>query len=154
MILYDKFTQLFEFQMKQHIVVKKSFFIRFLLLTAISGNIYVLFQSIFHIMNIHSLDFYLRWYPFKVAPLYNLLLVLSSTIVIYGLSKILKSGLSGFKTYFIGKVIAAISYSILIMLDYKISSLPFPTIIVPVLWLVQMIYPLFLYISLRKSKIQ
>lgn len=138
--------------MKQHYIVQKSFFIRFLLFTAFVGNIYVLFQSIFHLLNIHVLDIYLRWYPFKAPVLYNLFLFISSVVVIYGIVKIFKQGKTGFKVYFMGKILSAISYLLLIMLEYKISALPFPAIIVPVVWLVQMIYPILLYISLRKSK--
>ena len=115
-------------------------------------HIYILLEGIFHSLNIHTMDAYIRWYAFKAAPAFNLFLVLSCGIIIVGLCNIYKKGKAGFMLYFGGKLALIISYLLLIFMEYNLSSLKFPLVIIPVLLLIQMIYPILLYISLRHSE--
>lgn len=138
--------------MAPHPAIKRSFFIKFLLFTALVGNLYMLLQSFFHVLNVHSLDLSFRWYSFAVPAVYNLGILLACVVVIYALLKIYKEGLAAFKLYFAGKMSMYIVYLILILLEYRAAELSFPYIIIPVLLLIQSIYPMLLYLSLRKSK--
>jgi hypothetical protein len=138
--------------MGRHAAVKQSFFIRILLFTAFAGNLYVSLQTIAHTFGYHGLDTYLRWYPFKAAGCWNLFLLVGSLFTLWGLRRIAQLGIKGLKPYLIGKLITCIGYSILIWLEYKISAMPFPLVLLPVLVVIESIYPILLYISLRKSK--
>lgn len=137
--------------MSQHPAVGKSFFIKFLLFTAVVGNLYLLLQSGFHTVNVHQLDSYLRWYGFNTAPWLNLILFFGCSLSFWGAIRIYKNGLSAYKIYFLGKLIATGGFLILMIGEYQNSSVPFPFILVPVLIAVESIYPILLYISLRKS---
>lgn len=138
--------------MVPHPAIKRSFFIKFLLATAFAGNLYMLLQAFFHLLNIHALDVWLRWYSFTVPPIYNLGILVGTAMVLYALFKIYKEGIVAFKLYFIGKMAMYMAYLTLIWLEYRLSQLPFPYIIIPVLLFTQLIYPMLLYLSLRKSK--
>jgi len=140
--------------MVPHSTVKKSFFIKFLLFTAIAGNVYVLIQAVSHLFNIHVFDFYLRWYAFNAPAIYNIGVVFSTSIVIYALLQIYKKGVQSFKLYFVGKLLMYGAYLILIWMEYKLVKLPFPYLTIPVLLFTQLIYPILLYLSLRKTKKQ
>lgn len=136
--------------MSQHPSVSASFFIRFLLFTIVSGNLYLILQSAFHTLNIHNLDLYLRWYGFNASPWLNLILFLGTSVTFWGTLKIYKKGKEAFKIYFTGKLVTTIAFLVLLIAEYKNGSLPFPFILVPVLFAVESIYPILLYISLRK----
>jgi mannose/fructose/N-acetylgalactosamine-specific phosphotransferase system component IIC len=138
--------------MGPHAAVKQSFFIRILLFTAFTGNLYVGFQSIAHTFGYHGLDNYLRWYPFKAAGFWNIFLLAGSVFTLWGLRRIYQHGTKGLKPYLAGKLITCIGYSILIWLEYQVSNVPFPWILLPVVVAIEAIYPMLLYISLRKSK--
>lgn len=113
---------------------------------------YLFMQAIMHTFNFHELDMYLRWYAFKAPSFYNMGLLAGSGITLFGALRIFKNGLSAYKIYFIGKLITLIAYTVLTILEYKISGLPYPMLLLPVLVLVESLYPTVLYISLRKSK--
>jgi len=138
--------------MSQHPSVSSSFFIRFLLFTVVVGNLYLMLQSAFHTANFHNLDLYLRWYGFNSSPWLNLILLIGTSITFFGALKIYKNGNNSFKIYFIGKLITIGAFLILMTAEYKNSSIPIPFILVPVLIAIESIYPILLYLSLRKSK--
>ena len=140
--------------MSRHPTVEQSFFVKFLLLTVIVGNFYLVMQSICHSINFHALDLYLRWYAFKAAPGYNTILLIGAFLTVYGALKIRKNGLSSFKTYFAGKFITLIAFITLTMLEYKLSHIWYPFILIPILIAIESIYPILLYISLRKRRIR
>lgn len=140
--------------MPRHPTVEKSFFIKLLLFTAILGNFYLVLQSICHTFNFHSLDLYLRWYAFKAAPLYNISLLIGAGLTLYGAVMVRKNGLSSFKIYLAGKCITLLAFISLTMLEYRVSNIPYPYILIPILVAIEAIYPMLLYISLRKSKIR
>src|SRR5687767_12055223 len=131
--------------MGQHPAVKKSFFIRILLTTAFIGNLYLCFQSLAHSFNFHQLDLALRWYPFKANQFLNILLLIGTLVTLAGVRKIFTTGLSGFKLYGLGKLLTTLAYSALIFFEYRISNVPLPLILFPVLVAVQSIYPVLLY---------
>lgn len=137
----------------QHPSVKQSFFIKFLLFTSIAGNIYLVLQSLCHTFNFHELDVYVRWYPFKAAPAYNLVLLIGACLTLLGAIKIRNNGLSSFKIYFIGKFITLLAIISLTMLEYRASNIPYPYLLIPILVAIETIYPLLLYISLRKKRV-
>ena len=139
--------------MSRHSTVEKSFFIKLLLLTAIVGNFYLVLQSACHTFNFHSLDLYLRWYAFKAAPGYNIILLIGAFLTLYGALKIRKNGLSSFKIYFAGKMVTLIAFVALTVLEYQVSNISYPYKLIPILIAIESIYPILLYISLRKSKI-
>lgn len=138
--------------MSLHPSVQQSFFIRFLLTTVVLGNTYLILQSLAHSINFHALDVYVRWYAFKAAPFYNLILLAGSLITFYGALRIFKKGKASFKIYFIGKLISLIAFIVLTIFEYKISGLPYPMVLLPVLVGIESLYPMVLYLSLRKSK--
>ena len=135
-----------------HPTVKQSFFIRFLLITAFIGNVYLCLQSTMHALNLHDMDLFLRWYGFKANQWWNLTLLIGTGLTLMGLRKIYKEGISVFRWYACGKLITTLSFGILIFLEYTVSNLPLPLIVFPVLLAVESVYPILLYISLRKSK--
>ncbi len=130
---------------------QKSFFIRFLWFTILAGNIYILLQSIFHTLNLHFLDLYVRWYAFNAPSFYHIPLLIGTLITIGAAFKIRHSGMDGYKIYLISKLIVFGSYLILILKEYQLAKLPFPYLLIPALLLMESIYPIVLYISLRKS---
>jgi hypothetical protein len=136
--------------MSQHPSVRTSFFVRFLLFTVLVGNLYLLLQSAFHTINVHALDNYLRWYGFNASSWFNLILLAGTSVTLWGALKIYKNGIGSYKIYFLGKVITCVAFLILMIAEYKNSSVAFPFILVPVLIAVESIYPILLYISLRK----
>ena len=138
--------------MGAHPTVQQSFFIRFLLITAFIGNFYLCIQALMHTFNLHNMDLFLRWYPFKANQWWNILLLTGTILTLTGLRKIDRAGINGFKFYTIGKLVTTIAYALLIFLEYKISDLPLPIILFPFLLLIESLYPVLLYISLRKSK--
>src|SRR5258705_13849670 len=103
LILYDKFTELFDLMMGKHPTVKQSFFIRFLLTTAFIGNIYICLQALAHLFNYHGLDLSLRWYSFKANQFWNILLIIGTVFTLIGLRNIFRNGIRGFKLYGLGK---------------------------------------------------
>lgn len=137
--------------MALHPSIKKSFFLKFILSTIIVGNIYLCFQSLFHSLNLHLFDLYLRWYAFNVSPIYNIALLLGTLLTIYGAFKIWKHGMAGYKIYVTGKIIVLMGYIVLTLLEYQAANLSYPFILIPVLTGIEAIYPMVLYISLRKS---
>ena len=138
--------------MALHSSVKQSFFTRFVLWTLIVGNIYMFLQAAVHTFNFHGLDLYVRWYAFKAAPAFNLLLAAGTGCTLLGARKIMKHGIRGFQLYLLGKLITLLAFIVLTVVEYKISSLPYPLVLLPVLAGVEAIYPMVLYISLRQSK--
>ena len=140
--------------MSRHPTVEKSFFIKFLLFTVIVGNFYLVLQSVSHTFNFHALDLYLRWYAFKAAAVYNIILLIGASLTLFGALKIRKNGLGSFKIYFTGKCITLLAFIILTMMEYRVSNIPYPSILIPILIGIESIYPILLYISLRKSKIR
>lgn len=140
--------------MGMHPSVKRSFFIKLLLVTAIAGNLYVFFQSLAHTFGFQQLDLTLRWYAFKAPALWNFILMAGTLFTLIGLRKLYLKGLDGYRIYLSGKIAVAIGYLLLIWMEYKIVTLPFPLILIPVLLIIQSIYPVLLYISLRQSKVR
>jgi hypothetical protein len=138
--------------MIEHPSVRSSFFTRFLLLTAFLGNIYLALMALAHTFHFHALDLYLRWYGFKASGPFNLLLLAGACITAWGTLRVRKNGLAGFKIYFAGKAISLLAFIILTIVEYKLSDLPYPGLLIPVLVAVESIYPILLYLSLRKSK--
>jgi hypothetical protein len=151
-VLYDKFTELFDRIMGIHPTIKKSFFIRILLITAFLGNVYLGLQALAHSLHFHTLDLALRWYAFKSNQFIHILLLLGALFTLAGLRRIFKIGLPGFRLYASGKLITTCAYALLIFFEYRISNVPLPLILFPVLIAIQSVYPILLYISLRKSK--
>lgn len=137
--------------MTLHKSIKKSFFIRFLLCAIIVGNIYLSFQNLFHSLNLHLFDFYLRCYAFNAPSVYNIPLLLGTFLTLYGALKIWKHGMVGYKTYLTGKIIVLISYIVLTILEYQGAKIAYPYILIPVLVGIEAIYPTVLYLTLRKS---
>ena len=133
-----------------HPAVKKSFFVRMLLITAFIGNTYLLLQAFAHTCNIHTFDLSFRWYAFQSHPLFNVMLILATCCTLLGLSKISRKGLHNFTWYLVGKLTTIVAYSVLIILEYKISHLHVPLILFPVLVVMESFYPILLYLSLRK----
>ncbi len=136
--------------MRSSIEVKKSFFLRFLLWTVFLGNVYLLFQSVFHSLNIHGIDDYFRWYAFNTPPLYNLLLVVSSTFTLLGAYAVYMKGKPGFRIYFFGKLLAVLALFIITKKEYELSGLDYPYILLPILVFIELLYPMIISISLRK----
>jgi hypothetical protein len=139
-------------KMSSHPSVRTSFFIRFLLFTIVLGNIYVGLQALAHSFNFHALDMHIRWYAFKAAPWWNLLLLVGVLITLRGAQKIYKNGPPSFYIYLLGKIICMLAWMVLSFLEYRISGLPYPIILLPVIMGLQGLYPMVLYLSLRKSK--
>jgi hypothetical protein len=137
--------------MSLHPSVRQSFLIRFLLYTAIAGNVYVALQALIHTFGIDALDRYVRWYAFKAFAAWNLVLLAGACLTLLGAFKILRAGKAGYKMYLAGKLITCLGYVILTLLEYHISQLPYPYVLLPVLVGISSIYPMLLYISLRKS---
>lgn len=140
--------------MVKHPTVSSSFFVRFLLITSIVINFYLMLQSVFHTVNLHQLDLYVRWYGFKASPILNLILLAGTSISFWGALQIFKKGLSSIKIYLIGKLLTCLGFLVLMIVEYNNSSVQFPIILVPVLIGVEAIYPILIYISLRKSKVK
>lgn len=131
--------------------IKKSFFLRFLLFTIIIGNSYLSLQCLFHSFNFHFFDLFVRWYSFNVPPVYNIVLLFGTLLTLYGAIKSWKHGISSYKIYLIGKMIVLISYIVLTLLEYQAAKLPYPYLLIAVLIGIEAIYPMVLYLSLRKS---
>jgi hypothetical protein len=135
-----------------HPTVRQSFFIRFLLITAFIGNGYLCLQAMMHSFNLHNMDLFVRWYAFKANHWCNIPLLVGTLVTLAGLRKIYRQGIAGFRWYGLGKLITTLAYGLLILLEYKISNLPLPYVLFPFLLLMESLYPILLYISLRKSK--
>lgn len=133
-----------------HHSIKKSFFIRFLLCTIIVGNIYLGLQSLFHSFNMHFLDLYLRWYAFVAPSAYNIAIFIGTSITLYGAFKIWHNGTGGFRVYLFGKIIVLLGYIMLTWVEYQVAHLPYPYVLIPVILGLEAIYPMVLYLSLRK----
>jgi hypothetical protein len=135
-----------------HELIRKSFFLKFLLITILLGNVYVGLQCLFHVFQLHFLDDYLRWYPFKASGAWHLLLLSGTILTLIGTSKIYRKGREGYSIYVLGKVLVFLGYLLLIILEYRVSALPFPWVLVPILLGMEAIYPIVLYLSLRQPK--
>jgi hypothetical protein len=135
-----------------HSAVRASFFTRFLLVTIILGNIYLGLQALAHSFNFHALDTYIRWYGFKAAPWWNLLLLVGVLVTLRGAQKIFKNGRPSFYIYLAGKGICLIAFVVLSFWEYHISGLPYPFILLPVIIAMEGLYPMVLYLSLRNTK--
>lgn len=130
--------------------VKKSFFLRFLLWTSLLGNFYVMAQCIFHALNVHQLDLYFRWYPFNVPAWYNIFLLITTMVTLGGVYTIYTKGRSGFQAYLMGKISTALALLVIIQREYAESSLPFPYVLIPIIFFICIIYPFIISISLRR----
>ncbi len=135
-----------------HPAVKQSFFIKVLLTTSFIGNGYVFLQALAHTFNLHLFDHALRWYPFQANQWLNLFLIVGSVLTLMGVRGIWRNGMQGFRIYMVGKLSTTIAYGILLGLEYSITGVKFPVILLPVLVAIEAIYPVLLYISLRKTK--
>lgn len=131
-------------------LVKKSFFLRFLLWTVFLGNFYVLSQCIFHLFNIHVLDYYFRWYPFQVPAWYNVFLLITTMVTLGGAYSIYRSGRSGFQSYLMGKISTALALLIIVQREYVEKELAFPLVLIPIILLICLVYPFIISISLRR----
>ena len=135
-----------------HELIRKSFFLKFLLFTIVIGNIYVGLQCLFHLLQLHFLDEYLRWYPFKASGPWHFLLLVGTILTLMGAYRIYRNGREGFKIYVLGKTLVFLGYIVLMVLEYQISALPFPWVLIPILLGIEAIYPMVLYLSLRQPK--
>jgi hypothetical protein len=69
-----------------------------------------------------------------------------------GAYRIYRNGMEGFKIYVLGKTLVFLGYIVLMVLEYQISALPFPWVLIPILLGIEAIYPMVLYLSLRQPK--
>lgn len=137
-----------------HDSIKKSFFLKFLLITIFIGNLYVGMQCLFHLFGEHFLDFYFRWYAFQAPRFNNAILLIGAIVTVLGAFKIWSNGIAGFSLYVAGKGIVLLGYIVLTMMEYKISELAYPWVLIPILIGMEAIYPFVLYLSLPKDKVR
>src|SRR5687767_118339 len=130
----------------------RSFFLKFLLITALVGNLYLFFEFCFHSLGVHILDDYLRWYAFKAAWYFHLVSLLGVAITLFTVIKLVQHRFSVFRFYLIGKLITTMGYVLLTYMEYKLSGLSYPPIVPFLILFIESVYPLLLYLSLRKLK--
>lgn len=110
----------------------------------------MLLGALLHVFGLHMLDEYTRWYAFNAPAWMNILLVMAVLVTLLGARRLQKEGLYRFKIYWLGKILTAGAYLLLIRQDYVAVGLSFPWIILPLLLLIENIYPFILYVSIKK----